>query len=109
MKIIAFLKAVWAVFLSLFLSLSPAGFPQVPHEKDFELVWSDEFDGDALDQTKWAGHFCGGEDARRTSLGEGGKGDRSGQRRLKEREWSDFVFGLRGFGPFLLFSVFKCF
>ena len=31
MKIVAFLKVVWAVFLSLFLSLSPAGFPQVPH------------------------------------------------------------------------------
>ena len=64
MKIVAFLKAAWAVFLSLFLSLSPAGFPQVPHEKDFELVWYDEFDGETLDRTKWAGHFCNGEDAR---------------------------------------------
>ena len=62
MKIIAFLKAVWAVFLSFFMALSPAGFPRVPNEKKLELVWTDEFDGDALDLTKWEGHGFGGQE-----------------------------------------------
>ena len=61
MKVIAFLKAAWAVFLSFFMALSPAGFPRVPNEKNLELVWADEFDGDALDLTKWEGHGFGSE------------------------------------------------
>ena len=63
MNFIAMLKAVFAVFMSLFMSLSPAGFPRVPHEKDFELVWSDEFDGDSVDTTKWEGHYCNNKEA----------------------------------------------
>ena len=55
----ALLKAVVAVFIGFFMGLSPAGFPRVPNEKKLELVWSDEFDGGALDLTKWKGHGCG--------------------------------------------------
>ena len=62
MKAIYFFKAIVAVILSFFLALSPAGFPRVPHEKKLELVWSDEFDGDALDATKWEGHGFGAEE-----------------------------------------------
>ncbi len=61
-QFVAFFKAVWAVVLSFFMALSPAGFPRVPHEKDFELVWADEFDGDALDPAKWEGHGFGAEE-----------------------------------------------
>ena len=46
MDFLAFLKALWAVFISLFIAISPAGFPRVPHEKDFTPVWADEFDGE---------------------------------------------------------------
>lgn len=59
MDFLAFLKAAWAVFLSFFMAISPAGFPRVPNEKNLELIWSDEFDGDALDLTKWEGHNTG--------------------------------------------------
>ncbi len=38
--------------------------PRVPHEKELELVWADEFDGDGLDLTKWEGHGCGGDEAK---------------------------------------------
>ena len=61
MNIIAFLKAVWAVFLSFFMALSPAGFPRVPNEKNLEPVWSDEFDH-GFDTTIWQGHYVYGED-----------------------------------------------
>ncbi len=61
MDFISLCKALWAVFISLFMAVSPAGFPRVPHEKDLELVWADEFDGDSLDLTKWEGHGFGSE------------------------------------------------
>ena len=54
-----YFRSLIALFLSFFMALSPAGFPRVPHEKNFELVWSDEFEGDALDRTKWKGSDCG--------------------------------------------------
>ncbi len=63
MKAISFLRAVAALILSLFLTLSSAGFPRVPHEKKLELVWSDEFDGESLDRTKWEGHHCTDDDS----------------------------------------------
>ena len=62
MKIISFLKAVWAVIITFFMALSPAGFPRVPHEKDFTLVWADEFDGDSVDPAKWEGHGFNGQE-----------------------------------------------
>ena len=64
MNFAAMMKAVFAVILAFFMGLSSAGFPRVPHEKDFELVWADEFDGDSLDAGKWEGHYCNGEEAR---------------------------------------------
>ena len=30
----------------------------LPDGYDFELVWSDEFDGDTLDETKWDYRLC---------------------------------------------------
>mgnify|MGYP002626101189 CR=1 FL=1 len=58
-----FFKALWALAQSLFLIVTPFSFPRVPHEKKLELVWSDEFDGDALDETKWEGHYCNAQEA----------------------------------------------
>ena len=57
-----FIRPLISIFLciaSLFLSL--AGRPTIPHGRQldmskFELAWSDEFDGDKLDLTKWDGH-----------------------------------------------------
>ena len=63
MDFISLCKALWAVFISLFMAISPAGFPRVPHQKDFEPVWADEFDGDALDLSKWEGHYCNADAA----------------------------------------------
>lgn len=56
MDFTAFLKAVAALIMSLFMTLSPKGFPRIPHEEDFSLAWSDEFDGTSLDREKWHGH-----------------------------------------------------
>lgn len=58
-----FIRPLISIFLciaSLFLSL--AGRPTIPHGRQldmskFELAWSDEFDGDKLDLTKWDGHY----------------------------------------------------
>ena len=58
-----FIRPLISVFLciaSIFLSL--AGRPTIPHGREldmskFELTWSDEFDGDKLDLTKWDGHY----------------------------------------------------
>lgn len=61
MEFVSFVKAVWALIISVFLMLSQAGFPQVPHAKDFVLAWSDEFDGDTLDTAKWRGHYTAAE------------------------------------------------
>ena len=63
MKFVPTVKAIFAAILSILMSLSPLGFPRVPHARDFELVWSDEFDGDSLDAAKWEGHYCNGETA----------------------------------------------
>ena len=63
MEFRVFMKALGALFLSVFMALSPCGFPRVPHGKDFELVWSDEFDGEGVDPAKWEGHCCNGENA----------------------------------------------
>lgn len=54
----SFFRALIALFQSLILTFSPGGFPRIPHEEDFDLVWSDEFDGTGLDTTKWHGHGC---------------------------------------------------
>ena len=51
-----FIKSVFALFLSLILPIF-SSFPVVPHEDDFVLVWSDEFNGDNLDLAKWGGHY----------------------------------------------------
>lgn len=52
-----FIRSIFAVVLSLILSYVPSvDFPAVPHSQDFELSWSDEFDGDSLDADKWGGH-----------------------------------------------------
>lgn len=59
----AFIKALFLLLQCLILIVSPARFPRVPHEEKLELVWSDEFDGDALDPTKWKGHYCNDADA----------------------------------------------
>lgn len=50
-----FITSVFAFLLSIILSISPS-FPYVPHKSDFVLTWSDEFDGEGLDYTKWGGH-----------------------------------------------------
>ena len=62
MNFIYFLRSVVAVVLSFFMALSPAGFPRVPHEKNFTLVWADEFDGDEIDPDKWEGCYCNATD-----------------------------------------------
>ena len=41
-----------------FMALSPLGHPRIPHAKNFELVWADEFDGNDLDAAKWKGLGC---------------------------------------------------
>ena len=53
------IKGIWSLVLSLIMMFTAGSFPRVPHEKDFALVWSDEFNGDSLDTTKWEGHNCG--------------------------------------------------
>lgn len=59
-RLIRPLISIFLCIASLFLSL--AGRPTIPHGRQldmskFELAWSDEFDGDELDKTKWDGHF----------------------------------------------------
>ena len=55
------MKGLWHLLLSVIVLVSAGGFPLVPHARDFELVWSDEFDGDALDASKWKGHYTSAE------------------------------------------------
>ncbi|MBR0112907.1 MAG: glycoside hydrolase family 16 protein [Clostridia bacterium] len=64
MDFIAFIKAVAALIMSFFMAILPGGFPRVPDEENLVLSWSDEFDGDALDLTKWEGHYCGSGEAK---------------------------------------------
>lgn len=59
-RLIRPLISVFLCIASIFLSL--AGRPTIPHGREldmskFELAWSDEFDGDKLDLTKWDGHY----------------------------------------------------
>ena len=59
-RLIRPLISVFLCIASIFLSL--AGRPAIPHGREldmskFELTWSDEFDGDKLDLTKWDGHY----------------------------------------------------
>lgn len=64
-KIVAFFTAIFAFIASLF-GVKPE--PANPTDLDlsrFELVWSDEFDGDTIDGTKW-------EIQRKTSVKRGG-------------------------------------
>ena len=70
-RIIAFFQSIW-LFISGLFNLAPAKpsgpvvipppeIPQVLCLDDFSLVWNDEFDGNALDASKWTGFRCGGE------------------------------------------------
>ena len=66
-------KKLTAVFLSVVAWFgSLFGFPTLPRQSvdmdRFELVWSDEFDGDAIDASKWSGYVADGK----TMLRKGG-------------------------------------
>ena len=68
--------AIFEIILSFLLSLmfTFSGFlPIVPVNKvdmdKFELVWSDEFDGNTIDETKWRGLYFSGDE---TFLRKGG-------------------------------------
>lgn len=63
MSVKVFFRALWALVQSLVLIVTPFAFPRVPHEKKLELVWSDEFDGETLDASKWKGHYCNDTEA----------------------------------------------
>ncbi len=63
MSVKIFFKAIWALVQSVVLLVLPFRFPRIPHEKKLVQVWSDEFDGDTLDETKWEGHYCNAEEA----------------------------------------------
>lgn len=70
-RIIAFFQSVWLFIAGLFnlvpakpsgpVVIPPPENPQVLCLDDFSLVWNDEFDGNALDASKWTGFRCGGE------------------------------------------------
>ncbi|MBQ6932344.1 MAG: glycoside hydrolase family 16 protein [Clostridia bacterium] len=60
-----FLKSVFAFILSLILTASSSAFPAIPHEEDFVLQWSDEFEGDSVDLTKWTCNYNGEENVLR--------------------------------------------
>ena len=68
--IVSFFQAIWLFILGIFAPVSPVAPPAVipPPENpavldlsDYDLVWSDEFDGGVLDQTKWTGFRCSGD------------------------------------------------
>lgn len=68
--IIAFFESIWLFFAGLFsppakpvdpVIIPPPENPQVLMLDDFSLVWSDGFDGDTLDTSKWADFRCGGD------------------------------------------------
>lgn len=74
-KIIRPVAAVFLAVISLILSAAkkptfPVG-PMIDADK-FELVWSDEFDGDSLDLTKWGGQGFANDE---TSVRRGGYWD----------------------------------
>ena len=67
-KIISIFLAIYSFFLGLF------GYPTYPHGDEvdmnkFELVWNDEFEGDAVDTNKWG---AGWWPATPTSVRKGG-------------------------------------
>ena len=57
MEFVYFMRAIGSLLLAGILIVTGIGYPRLPHEREMELVWSDEFDGDALDRTKWDGHY----------------------------------------------------
>ena len=69
-KIIAFFQSIWLFLAGLFhfapakpsdpAVIPPPENPQVLRLDEFSLVWNDEFDGNALDASKWTGFRCGG-------------------------------------------------
>lgn len=72
LKIIAFIQALisflsygtWWTEITYPVQPSVIPAPENPSElrlEDFTLVWSDEFDGDNLDVTKWTGYKCQSE------------------------------------------------
>lgn len=71
--IIAFFQSIWLFIAGLFspAALKPADptvipppeNPQIVCMDDFTLVWADEFDGTALDASKWTGFRCGADTA----------------------------------------------
>lgn len=70
-RIIAIFQSIWLFIAGLFnlapakpsgpVVIPPPENPQVLCLDDFSLVWNDEFDGNALDASKWTGFRCGGE------------------------------------------------
>lgn len=57
-EFLPFVKSIISLFLSLVnILLSFSLTPPVPHKRDFELVWSDEFDGTELNRNNWSGHY----------------------------------------------------
>ncbi len=69
--IVAFFQSIWLFIAGLFTPASvkpaepviipPPENPAIISFDDFSLVWSDEFDGDTLDASKWTGFRCGSE------------------------------------------------
>lgn len=66
--IIAFFQSVWLFIAGIFapgpvkpadpVIIPPPENPAIISFDDFSLVWSDEFDGTALDSSKWTGFRC---------------------------------------------------
>ena len=57
MKFVPFMRALGSLLLAGLMLATGVGFPRLPHKRELELVWSDEFDGAQLDRTKWHGHY----------------------------------------------------
>jgi hypothetical protein len=68
-KITAFFVAMFQLFGALLFDwpTAPDG-PMIDMGK-FELVWSDEFGGDALDKNIWSGHYIWQKDGYQRSAG----------------------------------------
>lgn len=59
-----FIRPVISIIIAIisFFTSTIGGGPLIPHGKEidmtkYEITWQDEFDGEALDFTKWNGHF----------------------------------------------------